>query len=396
MPRKQPKDSGLRYGEGTIAQRPSGGFQAQWIEAQPDGRALRRSRTFPTRDQAEDHLRTVYRSIRDGRYVPPSERTVAELVRDWLDRGQRRWKPSTHASYRQRAEQHVIPPLGNLRAETLTTPRVQHWVDGLVRAGYDASTIDGAHRVLGGALREAVQLGIIPQNSAAGARKPPVQLKESTTWTAPEVGRIMALVARDPMLDALYRMMLTTGIRPGEARAIAWRDLDLAAATLQVRRTMTKDLDGRVAIGSTTKTNRSRTVALTSSCVKALNRWRLAQKERRLAAPTWHDLDLVFDRGDGRFLPLTTWQKRQDALCRDAGVSRITLHELRHTSATISLESGQHPLVVSQRLGHRSIQTTLDVYSHVSQDLARAAAEALDNQLFGDRDDDENATTRAQ
>lgn len=142
-------------------------------------------------------------------------------------------------------------------------------------------------------------------------------------------------------------------------------------------------------IGDSTKTRRSRAIALSTACVAALRAWRVEQKRRQLAAQTWHSGDLVFDRGDGRLLPLTTWQKAHKRFCDLASVPVITPHALRHTNATLSLESGTHPLIVSKRLGHKSVQITLDRYSHVSADLERATMEAFDRGVF---DEDEAGT----
>lgn len=391
--RSRARSDGLMWGEGTIVDRGGGRIQARWVERQPDGTRKRRARTFHSLDEAEDHLRKLFRDKRDGRYVPPSEATVADLIGDWLTRGRSRWTPSTQATYRQRAETHVLPELGHLRAETLTTPRIQRWIDGMIRAGFDASTIDTAYRVLNGALREAVQIGIIPSNPAAAAKRPPVEIKEAPTWSAAEVEAVRRVVHDDPFWHALYRVALTTGLRPGELRALRWADVDLPNGLLTVRRTITKNADGHVVIGNVTKTRRSRRVVLSAPVVRALTEWRKAQITRRLAAETWHDEDLVFDRGDGRFLPLTTWQKKHEAIIAAAGVRRITLHQLRHSYATLELEAGTHPKIVQERLGHRSIQTTLDRYSHVSLDLQRAAAEALDERIFGADPESADTTT---
>lgn len=387
----KPKQTGRKHGEGSVSPRPNGNWQARWVEPQPDGTKRRRNRDFATEDEAATHLRQVAMDVASGRYVPPSDRTIADLIAEWLERGAARWKPGTQAAYRQRAENHVLPVFGKTKAEALTTPRIQHWIDGMQRKGLDASTIDNVSRILSGALREAVQIGILPTNPAVGVRRPPVETKEAATWNSVQIDAMMRAVASEPFWNALYRLALATGMRPGEIRALKWSDVDHKRGIVTVRRTMTKDADGRVVMGKTTKTGKSRQNAVSASTLKALKSWETAQKERRLAlGPDWIDDGLVFDRGDGRFLPLTTWQKAHARFTETAKIPAITFHQLRHTSATISLEAGQHPLIVSRRLGHRSIQTTLDVYSHISEDLARSAAESLDDALFGDSD----ATTR--
>lgn len=382
------RTDGLKWGEGSIIPKPNGTYLARWWEPLYDGTRKRRAKSFPTADAAEDHLHQVHRTIRDGLYTAPERLTVREVVEQWLERGKGRWKPASQATYRQRAATHVYPSMGAALVHSLTTPRIQHWVDGMVKHGYDASTIDGATRVLSAALREATQIGVLAHNPAIGIRRPPVQTKEAATWTREQITDVIGIVADDPMWSALYRLALTTGMRPGELRALRWADFDAENKTITVRRTVTKDADGRVVIGKTTKTGKSRSIALAGPVVSSLLKWRTTQRVRQLATEHWRPEDLMFDRGDGGLISLHGWQIRHEAIIASAGVPRITLHQLRHTSATQSLESGEHPLIVSQRLGHRSVSVTLDIYSHVSSNLQRTAAELLNQRLFGDSEDD--------
>jgi integrase len=95
------------------------------------------------------------------------------------------------------------------------------------------------------------------------------------------------------------------------------------------------------------------------------------------------DSGLIFDRGDGAPLPLTTWQRTHAAIITATGVYAIGLHDMRHTNATLDLEAGVHPKIVAERLGHASTRTTLDRYSHVSIDLQQTVAEAFAIPLLG-------------
>jgi integrase len=376
-------ETGLKRGEGSITQR-GDHFHARWHEPQPDGTLRRRGKSFPSLDAAEDHLRTVFRSRRDGRYVSPEERTVADLIEEWLTRGASRWRPWTVATYRQRAEVHIVPVLGDLRAAALTTPRIQHWIDGLTRKGLDPATIDAAVIVLSSALKEAMQLGILRHNPVTGTRRPPVVVKDVATWSEDEVRAFIAQLADEPLWDALYRLAITTGMRPGEIRALTWKDVDLDAGILTVKRTMTRDEEHHVVVGKTTKTGRVRAVALAPSALAALRTWKTAQKKRRLMCEGWQKTDIVFDRGDGQWMPATNWQRAHARFCAKAGVPRITLHGLRHTVATLEMVAGTNPKVVSDRLGHVNIATTLGRYSHVRMDVQQQAANAMDERLFGD------------
>jgi integrase len=179
----------------------------------------------------------------------------------------------------------------------------------------------------------------------------------------------------DPVWFSLYLVALTSGMRPGELRALRWSDLDLARSLVVVQRTMTKDADGHVVVGETTKTKRPRAVALPALAVEALVVRQLIEEP---AADAY-----VFARRDGP-LPLTPGSTITTGSSGWLAVRPITLHQIRHTNATLDLEAGINPKIVAERLGHRSIETTLVRYSHVSIDLQQSAADAFAARVLGE------------
>ena len=353
---------GLKWGEGSIEERTRGDavvFLARWLE--PDGIAVRRrSKQFATRAEAEDHLRSVLRAKEEGRYRVPSRMTVAELVADYVGRAAAagRITERTALTYRKRAASMIDPTIGKKRLDALTPLDVQRWIDGLTRAKFAPSTVHAAVAVLMGALREAALLGITDRHLGQGVRRPAIGRPRADTWTADEARRVVRAVADDPIYGALYRVAIATGLRPGELRALKWIDINLDSGILTVRRTVTKDGEGHEILAERTKSKGVRAVALAAPVVEALRRHKTKQAERRLAAERWTDLGLVFDRGDGHWLFQSQWQRFHRKVCAKAGVPYIRHHDLRHTSASLELETGAHPKIVADRLGHSTIAMT--------------------------------------
>lgn len=372
----------IQRGDGYIVNRATVSGDMRYMARWHDGERWR-ARTFASNDDAEDHLRLIGRSKRSGSYVSDSELTIADLVAEHLERGRVRWSSNTVATYTTIAANQIVPMIGDLKVVDATPRRMQRWIDDLGHS-FGPSRIGSIRAVMTGAFREAMQLGVINRDPLQGVRMPKRQRVTRTVWSASESARIINHTQDNIRLHAWYVVALSTGMRPGELRALQWQDITWEAGSILCRRTMTRDHRYSPVIGTTTKGGRERSIAVPDDVIVALTRLRKDQAERRLRHDAWQDHQLVFDRGNGAYMPQQTIQRWHVDASTAAGVPVIRMHDLRHTAATLMLESGIHPKVVSEMLGHRDITITLDIYTHVSKELQRQAATSMGAILRGE------------
>jgi integrase len=372
-------------------------YQARWWDVTPGQEPAQRTKSFLTRAEADDHLAAVHRSKRDQKYHPPSDLTVSELVNDYIDRAADAGRISerTVLTYRARHDKMIAPTIGKTPLEELRPLEVQRWIDRLSRKGFAATTIHPAIAVLMGALREAALLGITDRHLGHGIRRPKLTPPQARTWTAEQARAVLAAVRDDPIYGALYHVAIMAGLRPGEVRGLCWEDVDLEHGAITVRRTISKDVDGHEIIAARTKTKKARVVPIPPVVVEVLRWHRVKQKERRLACAEWQPLGIVFDRGDGHWLYQSQWLAYHGKLCARVGVPVIRHHDLRHGFATLMLETGAHPRVVSEMLGHATVTMTLDRYSHPAHASQRAAIDELAEVVFGPESPATNPATKA-
>jgi integrase len=174
-------------------------------------------------------------------------------------------------------------------------------------------------------------------------------------------------------------MLLLTGLRRSELIASKWKEVDIELACIYVAHSLHRLDDGTIIIKEP-KTSRSRRpVDLPPSLVTLLRQHRADQEvERLLLGRTLTEDDFLFCRADGSPLNPNTVTHTFAKVAARAGLPHLRLHDLRHIHATMLLKAGVHPRVVQERLGHSSIATTLDIYSHTVPGLQKAAAEQLD------------------
>lgn len=374
MPRRKRNDLTI---PGTIWQRPSG----RWSGRVYDADGGRHQVTRDTHEEVVTWLIDFDQRRRLGRYIAPAAMTVSDLVERWLEQAElfQSHRPVTLHRHRRNYELHIEPTLGKLRVQEVDRARMRHWVMQMAR-NYGPSLIANCLAVLNGSFHDAVEAKIVDDNPCAGLKRPPEQRKPIETWTMAECWKLWEVLRDEPMWMAVYRVLLSTGMRQGELRALRWGDVDFTRQVIHINRTMTIAIDGKSTVGTATKMGEGRTVALPPHPLAALKAW----YETKTLRPMNPERDFVFGLRPGSPLNLSTWQTKHNEFIARAGIRRIKIHGTRHTYATLAMESGIHPKVVQEALGHSRVQTTLDRYSHVSIDLQRAASEKLDALMGGE------------
>jgi integrase len=240
-------------------------------------------------------------------------------------------------------------------------------------------TVRYTHTILRRALADAVRLGVIETNAALSADPPSSRAAKAAprpTWSAEELKRFLASAADDPYYAAYY-VTAATGVRRSELLGLRWCDVDLERAELRVVQTVIV-LGRELYVGLPKSDSGRRLIALDETAVEVLAEHRLVQEERVWAIGREPNrADLVFAKPDGAAIHPAVFAYHFQRAVERAGVPRIVVHDLRHTHATLGLQLGIHPKIVSERLGHSSVMITLDTYSHALPSLQRQAADAI-------------------
>ena len=359
-------------------------YRVKWEDRGPDGARRHHSATRPTKKAADALLAQKLAEVDRGDFVARSKESVGAFLDRWLVAASPGWRGATELAYRSIVRKRIAPRLGEVPLARLDAAAIQGLYAELLAAGYAAKSVQLTHTVLHGALARAVTWRLIPRNPADGALLPRRERPVPVAWTAEEATRFLAATVDDDE-HALWRVTLDTGMRIGEGLALGWADVDLANGVVTVHRTLTRTRGGEWVVGDSAKTaSGRRSVPIGGATVAALRRHRARQAERRLlAGGAWHDRGIVFDRGDGRPHDPTTVGSRFARAVSAAGVARLTPHGLRHTTATLLLGASVHPKIVQERLGHKSIRETMDLYSHVLPTMQGEAATAMEELLGG-------------
>lgn len=335
--------------------------------------------TFRTKKEAEKEERDAISQRDRGTTVDPSKVTVAEILTEWLRTKKTEVRPQTVAGYEITIRRHIVPALGSIAVQKLTAARLQRQYSDWLDQGVGVRTVRNCHMRLSQALDQAVRHNIVASNICRSVRQPKESKKRAAVWDTEDIKSFLN-VAQDDSLHPLWHLLLYTGMRRQEALGLRWRDINWERGTAHIVQTVIADIANRGAalIQHDTKTKTgARTVRLAPDTLSLLKEYRKTWAERKLAATTWEDNDLIVCTSKGTPINPNNVTRSFDVLVKVAGVRDITVHGLRHTHATQLLKAGISAKVVSERLGHANIGITLDTYSHVLPDMQDEAAEAI-------------------
>jgi len=373
------------HGQGGIRKRADGRWEATVDLGWENGKRKRKYLHGRTQRDAAEMLRRAQTAIEAGQPVGNDRLTVEAYLEGWLrDTLPTSVKPTTVENYGYVIRGSVLPTLGRLPLRKLAPNDVDRMLRHLEDQGRKPNTLRLARTILRRALRDAERRDLVVRNAAALSEAPHVERRPHRTLTVPEARHLLA-AAEDDRLGPLWTVALATGLREGELLGLRWEDVDPEAAELRVRGTL-KRLAGRGLVRTSAKNQTSEArVPLIPLALSALRRQRARQAEERLAAGgAWCDDEgYVFTTPlgtpiDARNL-LRAWGSFRDG----AALPPMTIHDLRHSTATLLRNLGVPLDEVSAILRHAGIAITADIYSEVGRDLKRDAMAVLERALRG-------------
>ena len=338
--------------------------------------------------EAQARMAQLLVDLESGSYIKArKDLTVASYLREWLDGYVAvNCAPRTQESYRFLVESHIIPSLGNVRLMDLEPRQLQALYARKRAGGLGTRTVRYIYSLMSQALTHAVKQGVLSRNVAQATDPPRLEHKGINVLAREDVERFFE-VAKDSPYHALFYVLLHTGMRRGEALALRWRHVDFGIESLGVQAYISvseslSKVAGKVLIKEPKTASGKRRIALPPSCALVLRQHHAEQKELRQSLEgTLSDADFVFSRPEGGSLDPSTVSKAFTGVVQKTGLPSMSLHDLRHSHATMLLQAGTHPKIVSERLGHSSVRVTLDTYSHYVGGLQEQAALKFDELL---------------
>ena len=371
-------------GEGNIRKRKDGRWEGRYTAGyHPEtGKRIIKNVLGKTQAEVKEKLAKAIEDSKALDVVHADEYTVGEWLRLWYELyAKPNIRPTTADSYRLGIEKHVIPRIGDIKLNKLTSRDIQKMYKDLQengrlrksqkskKPGLSNSTVRGIHMMLHNALDRAVKERLILRNPTEDCIIPKIQ-KQEVKILHPEGMKAYLEAANKRGVLPMFYLELVTGLRKGELTALLWSDLDEKRCTISVSKQAVGDRNRNVTISRPKTENSVRKISIPQSAVDLL----IAEHRKHPDNP-W----LFPSPKTGEMYHPDSIIKLHEKILCDIGLEHIRFHDLRHTFATMALQNGVDVKTVSSMLGHYDAGFTLRTYTHATRQMQDQAAEKMGN-----------------
>ena len=369
-------------GEGNIRKRKDGRWEGRYTVGYDPatGKPISKNVLAKTQKECKEKLRLAQEEAGKINFIKTDQYTVGQWATLWFENYA---KPSiretTAAYYKNYIDKHIIPHIGKIKLNKLTTLDLQQFYNKVKEGGrvqrYEGmqdlslsnKTVRGLHAMLRQCLEQAVKERLIPYNPATGCRLPPKEKKEMQVIPPEKIGDYLRAAEEHGVLPMFY-LELTTGLRRGELVALLWSDLNVKEQTLSISKSAGR-INGEVKVSQPKTANSVRTIYLPKETVDLL-----VEEHRKHIFNKYMFPSPVTG---GMYGPDCVGRLHKTLLKKAGITEKVRFHDLRHTFATLAIQSGVDAKTVSSILGHYSAGFTLDTYTHVTGDMNKEAAKRV-------------------
>lgn len=317
-------------------------------------------------DKAYADFIATHKSYKKSNY---SNMTFKELINLYYKNLEKKAKVSTVYDFNKNATKHILPYFGAMKVFQISKYDVLAWQEILNQKHYSFNFKNKLRGYLKAILQFAVYYYDLPANPVSQT-EPLKRLepkKEMEVWSLEDFSKFIATFndEQEFMYKVYFSFLYLTGCRRGEAFALTWSDIDFNKKEVKITKNLTRKIEGQVYAIVSTKTGENRTLALPNNLLELL-------KELK----TRSNSGFVF--GGDKPLSESTMTRVFYSHIEEAKVPRIHIHCLRHSHASLLISNGESIVMVAKRLGHASVEQTLNTYAHLMPNDERKMLKGLE------------------
>lgn len=343
-----------------------------------------------TKKEADQALRRFITELERGEYIEDNNITVSDWLQKWLEVYiVPTVSPTTLVGYKGMIRRYIDPLIGHLQVQEMNALAVQIWVNKLKVSPSSgepltAGTIKHTYHVLRGAMDKAVQAGLIHRSPCAGIQLPKGEKKKPVIYDETQIQQLLDF-ARGTEMELIIDLELCMGMRRGELLGLQWQDVNWEKNQIHIIRSRVA-VDGKSVVKQPKTESGTRTLDVPEILMKKLKAYKVKCMEQKIrVGRRLLEEDFIIVHPDGKPIYPEYVSQMFTKLQKRANLPKCRFHDLRHLCASIMVKQGVEVKVAQERLGHKDITTTMNIYAHVLPGSAREAAEKIGQLVYKDQ-----------
>lgn len=335
--------------------------------------------SYDKKRDASKRLTELKDSIYNDDLLLPNAMTLENFIMDFLEKYKINLSITTYNCYARICKKYIIPMLGKYKLEDLKPIHIQNYVDDLVGI-LSPQTIKIHINILKLAMKKAYRLKLIRENIVEYVEIPRAKKFKNNIYNQLDMHKLLEICTKTSLELPIF-IASGLGLRISEILGLTWNNINFNDNTITIDKITVRN-NGKVILKDPKTESSARTISAPTEIINKLKAYKKEQIEMKLQGKITNKLNLLFFDKNENPIAQDVLSKKFNRFLKENNLKHIRFHDLRHSHVTLLINSKVPIRVISERVGHSNINTTLNIYSHVLKEMDKEASDKISEVLF--------------
>ena len=350
----------------------------EYFDKETNKRKQKNMGSYPLKRDANKRLNEVKEEIYKEELLLPNEMILQDFLLDFLEKYKMNLSITTYNCYMRICKKYIIPLLGDIKLCDIRPIHIQNYVDNLLDL-LTPQTIKVHLNILNLALKRAYRLKLIKENVVQFVEVPKNKKYKNEIYNAEDMKKLLEK-SRETSLELPIILASGLGLRISEILGLTWNNIDFNDFTITIDKITVRD-KGQVILKEPKTESSIRTISAPKEIILILKQLKKDRLAAKLRGEKSHR-ELIFYDKNLNPIAQDVLSKKFRYFLQENNLKHIRFHDLRHSHVTMLIDAKVPIKVISERVGHSNVNTTLNIYSHALREMDQEASDKISDTLF--------------
>ena len=350
----------------------------EYFDKETNKRKQKNMGSYPLKRDANMRLNEVKEEIYKEELLLPNEMILQDFLLDFLEKYKMNLSITTYNCYMRICKKYIIPLLGDIKLCDIRPIHIQNYVDDLLDL-LTPQTIKVHLNILNLALKRAYRLKLIKENVVQFVEVPKNKKYKNEIYNAEDIKKLLEK-SRETSLELPIILASGLGLRISEILGLTWNNIDFNDFTITIDKITVRD-KGQVILKEPKTESSIRTISAPKEIILILKQLKKDRLAAKLRGEKSHR-ELIFYDKNLNPIAQDVLSKKFRYFLQENNLKHIRFHDLRHSHVTMLIDAKVPIKVISERVGHSNVNTTLNIYSHALREMDQEASDKISDTLF--------------